>query len=85
MSSNKYTQLCYAERVIIENRLANGESYSSIARSLNRSPSSISREVTSYIEEQIKRLPGRAREKTRHRVNIPSITKVMVDTFVVEL
>lgn len=73
MPSNKYTQLCYAERIVIENRLANGESYSNIARSLGRSSSTISREVTSFIEEQVKRLPGRIREKTHCRVNAPKI------------
>lgn len=76
MSSNKYTQLCYAERIIIENRLANGESYSNIARALGRSSSTISREVASFVEEQIKRLPGRTRDKARHRVNTPKVAKL---------
>ena len=76
MSSNKYTQLCYAERIIIENRLANGEPYSSIARALDRSSSTISREVASFVEEQIKRLPGRTRDKAHHRVNTPKVAKL---------
>ena len=62
MSNNKYIQLCYDERIVIENRLKNGESYTAIAKSLGRSTSTISREVNSFIEEQIKRLPGRKRE-----------------------
>ncbi len=62
MSNNKYIQLCYDERIVIENRLKNGESYNAIAKSLGRSTSTISREVNSFIEEQIKRLPGRKRE-----------------------
>ena len=62
MSNNKYIQLCYDERIVIENRLKNGESYTTIAKSLGRSTSTISREVNSFIEEQIKRLPGRKRE-----------------------
>ena len=62
MSNNKYIQLCYDERIVIENRLKNGESYTAIAKSLGRSTSTISREVNSFIEEQIKRLPGRKQE-----------------------
>ena len=62
MSNNKYIQLCYDERIVIENRLKNGESYTAIAKSLGRSTSTISREVNSFIEEQIQRLPGRKRE-----------------------
>lgn len=76
MSSNQYTQLCYEERIIIENRLDNGDSYTTIAKALGRSPSTISREVTSFIEEQIKRLPGRKRDKERSRVNVPSISEL---------
>ena len=62
MSNNKYIQLCYDERIVIENRLKNGESYNAIAKSLGRSTSTISREVNSFIEEQIQRLPGRKQE-----------------------
>ena len=47
MSNNKYIQLCYDERIVIENRLKNGESYIAIAKSLGRSTSTISREVNS--------------------------------------
>ena len=53
MSNNKHIQLCYDERIVIENRLKNGESYTAIAKSLGRSTSTISREVNSFIEEQI--------------------------------
>ncbi len=45
MSLNKYTQLSYEERVIIENRLKNNESIRSIAKKLNRNPSTIAREI----------------------------------------
>ena len=45
MSLNKYTQLSYEERVIIENRLKNNESIRSIAKKLNRNPSTITREI----------------------------------------
>ena len=76
MSNNKYIQLCYDERIVIENRLKNGESYTAIAKSLGRSTSTISREVNSFIEEQIKRLPGRKRDKNRRRVNVPAITNL---------
>ena len=41
MSLNKYTQLSYEERVIIENRLKNNESIRSIANKLDRNPSTI--------------------------------------------
>lgn len=34
------------------------------------------REVNSFIEEQIKRLPGRKRDKNRQRVNVPAITSL---------
>ena len=51
MSNNKYIQLCYDERIVIENRLKNGESYTAIAKSLGRSTSTISCEVNSFIEE----------------------------------
>ena len=76
VSNNKYIQLCYDERIVIENRLKNGESYTAIAKSLGRSTSTISREVNSFIEEQIKRLPGRKRDKNRRRVNVPAITSL---------
>ena len=36
MSLNKYTQLSYEERVIIENRLKNNESIRYIAKKLDR-------------------------------------------------
>jgi len=45
MSLNKYTQLSYEERVIIENRLKNNESIRSIAQKLDRNPSTIAREI----------------------------------------
>ncbi len=45
MSLNKYTQLSYEERVIIENRLNNNESIRSIANKLDRNPSTIAREI----------------------------------------
>ena len=45
MSLNKYTQLSYEERVIIENRLKNNESIRSIAKKLNRNASTITREI----------------------------------------
>ena len=34
------------------------------------------REVNSFIEEQIKRLPGRKRDKNRQRVYIPAIASL---------
>ena len=58
------------------NWLKNGESYTAIAKSLGRSTSTISREVNSFIEEQIQRLPGRKRGKNRQRVNVPAITSL---------
>ena len=45
MSLNKYTQLSYEERVIIENRLKNNESIRYIALKLDRNPSTIAREI----------------------------------------
>ena len=48
VSRIKYTQLCYAERIVIENRLRNGESYNTIAKAIGRSESTISREVTGH-------------------------------------
>ena len=45
MSLNKYTQLSYEERVIIENRLKNNESIRHIAQKLDRNPSTIAREI----------------------------------------
>jgi transposase insI for insertion sequence element IS30B/C/D len=45
MSLNKYTQLSYEERVIIENRLKNNESIRYIAKKLDRNPSTIMREI----------------------------------------
>ena len=39
MSLNKYTQLSYDERVIIENRLKNNKSIRHIAQKLDRDPS----------------------------------------------
>ena len=76
MSRIKYTQLCYAERIVIENRLRNGESYNTIAKAIGRSESTISREVTGFVKEQIKRLPGRTRDKLHKRVNRPYIAKL---------
>lgn len=76
MSRIKYTQLCYAERIVIENRLRNGESYNTIAKAIGRSESTISREVMGFVKEQIKRLPGRTRDKLHKRVNRPYIAKL---------
>ena len=45
MSLNKYTQLSYEERVIIENRLKNNESIRSIAKKIDRNPSTIAWEI----------------------------------------
>ena len=45
MSLNKYTQLSYEERVIIENRLKNNESIRSIAQKIDRNPSTTMREI----------------------------------------
>ena len=53
MSNNKYIQLCYDERIVIENRLKNGESYTALTKSLGRSTSTISREVNSFIEDRL--------------------------------
>ena len=52
-SNNKYMQLCCDERIVIENRLKNGESYTAIAKSLGRSTSTISRKVNSFIEDRL--------------------------------
>ena len=76
MSRIKYTQLCYAERIVIENRLRNGESYNTIAKAIGRSESTISREVMGFVREQIKRLPGKTRDKLHKRVNRPYIAKL---------
>lgn len=48
MSRIKYTQLCYAERIVIENRLRNGESYNTIAKAIGRSENTISRGATGH-------------------------------------
>ncbi len=45
MSKKHYIQLSINERIVIENRLNNNESIRNIAKSLNRSPSTISREI----------------------------------------
>ena len=45
MSLNKYTQLSYEERVIIENRLKNNESIRYIAQKIDRNPSTTIREI----------------------------------------
>ena len=45
MSQHHCTQLSLEERIIIENRLENGETIRSIATSIKRSPSMISREI----------------------------------------
>lgn len=42
VSNNKHIQLCYDERIVIKNRLKNGESYTAIAKSLGRSTGTIS-------------------------------------------
>lgn len=46
--TQKYQRLTYEERVLIEDRLNHGFSIKSIARFLNRSPSSISREIKKH-------------------------------------
>ena len=45
MSHSKYTHISLEERVVIENRLKNGEGIVRIATSLSRYPSSVSREL----------------------------------------
>ena len=59
MSQHYYTQISLEERIIIQNRLENGESIRCIAKSIGRSPSSVSREIM------------RNGEPHRSRVNIP--------------
>lgn len=61
MSQSKYTQLSFEERVIIENRLKNGESLRNIALCLKRNVSTISRE-----------LARNGAKLATSRVNIPS-------------
>ena len=46
MSQGKYTHISFEERVVIENRLKSGESLRRIARCLDRTASSLSRELT---------------------------------------
>ena len=60
MPHRHYTQLSLEERIIIENRLANGETFREIARAINRSPSTISREIS-----------RNSKKNKRTRVNIP--------------
>lgn len=45
MPQSHYTQLSHDERVVIENRLRSGDSMREIAKSINRNPSTISREL----------------------------------------
>ena len=45
MSQGKYTHISFEERVVIENRLKSGESLRRIARCLDRTASSLSREL----------------------------------------
>lgn len=45
MSQKKYTHISFEERVVIENRLKNNESLRSIATSISRDASSLSREL----------------------------------------
>ena len=59
MSQHHYTQLSLEERIIIQNRLENGETIRDIAASIGRSPSTISREISRN---------GKSRKT---RVNIP--------------
>lgn len=59
MSQHHYTQLSLEERIIIQNRLENGETIRDIAVSIGRSPSTISREIS------------RNGEPHKTRVNIP--------------
>lgn len=59
MPQHHYTQISLEERIIIQNRLENGESIRCIARSINRNPSSVSREII------------RNGEHRKSRVNIP--------------
>ena len=59
MSQQYYTQISLAERIIIQNRLENGETIRSIAESIGRSPSTISREII------------RNGESRKSRVNVP--------------
>lgn len=59
MSQHHYTQLSLEERIIIQNRLENGETIRDIAASIGRSPSTISREIS------------RNGKPRKTRVNIP--------------
>lgn len=59
MSHHYYTQLSPEERIIIQNRLENNETIRSIAEGIDRSPSTISREIK------------RNGESRKSRVNIP--------------
>lgn len=45
MSHRHYTQLSLEDRIIIQNRLENNESIRKIAKSINKSPSTVSREI----------------------------------------
>lgn len=59
MSQHHYTQLSLEERIIIQNRLENGETIRDIAASIGRNPSTVSREI------------ARNGESHKTRVNIP--------------
>ena len=59
MPQHHYTQISLEERIIIQNRLENGESIRCIAKSIGRNPSSVSREIM------------RNGEPHKSRVNIP--------------
>ena len=59
MPQKHYTQLSLEERVVIQNRLENHEGIRSIAESLKRSPSTISREI------------ARNSSLSKSRVNVP--------------
>ena len=62
MPCKHYTQLSSDERIIIANRHQNGEDYKEIAKSIDRSPSTIWREL---------RRNGRLPKNKTTRVNKP--------------
>ncbi len=56
MMTKKYARLAFSERVEIEKLLSHNWSYSSIAVQLNRSKSTIQREVVGYGRDKYKAL-----------------------------
>lgn len=66
MPHHHYTQLSLEERIIIQNRLENGETLRSIAISIGRSPSTVSREITRNGE------PHKTRVNTPHEMYLDS-------------